>query len=94
MNENYLQGCYEYTNQQTDYLKPEYLRYVKNEIYADYNFKFKDTTWNDTFLETMFDNYKPVNASVDDSLTEIDKYNINWINQKLKATESKKLASR
>ena len=94
MNENYLQGCYEYNNQQTDYLKQEYLRYVKNEIYADYNFKFKDTTWNDTFLETMFDNYKPVNASVDDSLTEIDKYNINWINQKLKATESKKLASR
>jgi hypothetical protein len=42
----------------------------------------------------MFDNYKPINTSVDDSLTEIDKYNINWINQKLKAPESKKLASR
>lgn len=94
MDDSYLQGCYEYTNQQTDYLKPEYLRYVKNEIYADYNYKFKDTTWNETFSETMFDNYKPVNISVDDSLTDIDKYNINWINQKLKATESKKLASR
>jgi len=94
MNDRYLQGCYEYTNQQTDYLKPQYLRYVKNEIYADYNYKFNDTTWNETFSETMFDNYKPINTSVDDSLTEIDKYNINWINQKLKAPESKKLASR
>jgi len=94
MDESYLQGCYSYKDEQTDYLKPQYLRYVKNEIFADYKYKFKDTTWNETFSEGMGANYEAKNELVDDSLTEIDKYNINWINQKLKATESKKLASR
>jgi len=94
MDDSYLQGCYSYENEQTDYLKHEFLKYVKNEIFADYNYKFKDSTWTEEFNETMFNTYQAKNISVDDSLTEIDKYNINWINQKLKSTASKKMASR
>lgn len=92
MDDSYLHGCYAYKNEQTDYLKPEYLRYMKNEIFADYNYKFKDTLWSQSFLDAA-GNYKPVNVLVDDSLTAIDKYNINWINQKLNASKSKKLAA-
>ncbi|MCO5948818.1 hypothetical protein [Mucilaginibacter flavidus] len=33
---------------------------------------------------------QPYNVSVDDSLTVIDKYNINWINQRLKGSSAPK----
>jgi len=104
MDDSYLEGCYlymikpligrgEYKKEQSDYLRKDVLQYMKNEIFADYHYKFKDSVWNQVFAESIA-NYEAKNESVDDSLTEIDKYNINWINQKLKATESKKLASR
>jgi hypothetical protein len=104
MNDSYLEGCYlylikppiakeGYKKEQSSYLRKDVLQYMKNEIFADYHYKFKDSVWNEVFAESIA-NYEAKNESVDDSLTEIDKYNINWINQKLKATESKKLASR
>jgi len=104
MDDSYLEGCYlylikpsiargEYKKEQSDHLRKDVLQYMKNEIFADYHYKFKDSVWNEVFAESIA-NYEAKNESVDDSLTEIDKYNINWINQKLKATESKKLASR
>jgi hypothetical protein len=104
MDDSYLDGCYlylikpliekeGYKKQQSDYLRKDVLQYMKNEIYAGYHYKFKDSTWNGVFRESIA-NYEAKNESVDDSLTEIDKYNINWINQKLKTSQSKKLASR
>jgi hypothetical protein len=104
MDDSYLEGCYlymikpligrgEYKKEQSNYLRKDVLQYMKNEIFADYHYKFKDSVWNQVFAESIA-NYEAKNESVDDSLTEIDKYNINWINQKLKTTESKKLASR
>jgi len=70
---------------------------MKNEIYADYRYQFKDKRWTDVFQSFYNDDsgteLKP-NVSVDDSLTAIDKYNINWINQKLKGTQERGLVSR
>jgi hypothetical protein len=110
MDDSYLRGCYEitissnnYKNHQTktiETITPEMLRYMKNEIYADYRYQFKDKRWERVFAYMEdhygFDNEKPLNVAVDDSLTEIDKYNINWISQKLKGgkTSSKVLASK
>ena len=68
---------------------------MKNEIFADYAYQFKDKRWQYLFedgINPVYNehksNNKPNNASVDDSLTVIDKYNINWINQKLKGTKA------
>ena len=110
MDESYLNGCYnlligagrynEGQKKDIDHLTPEILRYMKNEIYADYRYEFKDKRWKEVFqnIEYTYDkeSHKLLegNMTVDDSLTAIDKYNINWINQKLKSTQEKSLASR
>lgn len=70
-----------------DQVNADMLRYMKNEIYAGYQYKFKDPKWNRIFYEREVeydDNYKPKNANVTDSLTAIDKYNINFIDQRMK----------
>jgi hypothetical protein len=104
MDDSYLVGCYNIStvtgyNQSTpstlDHVTPEMLRYMKNEIFADYRYQFKDKRWQDVFGE--MDSYnnrsgqdnRPNNVNVDDSLTVIDKYNINWITQKLKGGGTK-----
>ncbi|HEX3385070.1 MAG TPA: YARHG domain-containing protein, partial [Mucilaginibacter sp.] len=111
LDDSYLSGCYTiaiglgYENKEQtkkiEHITPELLRYMKNEIYADYGYKFKDKRWMDVF-ENM-PNYafdfktqapKAPNVSVDDSLTAIDKYNINWIEQKLKGAPSTTLAAK
>jgi len=98
MDDSYLNGCYrimvgDYKKNKTvtiEHLTPEILRVMKNEIFADYSYQFKDKRWQDVFqvMETEkpgYDNDHPkLNANVDDSLTAIDKYNIAWINNKLK----------
>jgi len=110
MDDSYLNGCYnlligasrnnEGEKKDINQLTPEILRYMKNEIYADYRYKFKDKRWKQVFenIEAVYDRKSGEvldgNTSVDDSLTTIDKYNINWINQKLKGTQEKGLASR
>lgn len=107
MDDSYLNSCYVLMNgsgsyydrekQIVDHMTAEMLRYMKNEIYADYRYQFKDKRWVEIFQEMpsyyVKEDTKP-NVSVDDSLTAIDKYNINWINQKLKGTQEKSLASR
>jgi len=99
MDDSYLNGCYtmlvgpgNYNHRQkktVNQITPEMLRMMKNEIFADYAYKFKDKRWEDIFM--MMESYnrktrdtQPYNVNVDDSLTVIDKYNINWINQRLK----------
>ena|GEM_PF-577165 len=99
MDDSYLNACYtmligsgRYDRRQqktVNQITPEMLRMIKNEIFADYAYKFKDKRWEDIFMDMQSYNRKtrdkqPYNISVDDSLTVIDKYNINWINQRLK----------
>ena len=77
-----------------DQITPEMLRYIKNEIYADYRYQFKDKRWMEVFADMQsYNNYsgtdRPNNVNVDDSLTVIDKYNLNWIAQKLKGAKTK-----
>jgi len=111
MDDSYLNGCYimqtgndysDKTSKKTvSHLTPEILRYIKNEIYADYGYKFKDNRWQAVFQEMPNYGYDPTtqkpkeaNVTVDDSLTAIDKYNINWINQKLRAAKPNTLAAK
>ena len=96
MDDSYITGCYAYTdstgNKTNDNkLKPAYLQYLKNEIYADYNYKFKSEFWAENFEYNMY-GYKGEKDNVEAELTEIDRYNINWINQKLKSLDNNSLA--
>ncbi len=104
MDDSYLEGCYQMligantrdgVTKTLDRITPEMLKYMKNEIFAGYRYRFKDKRWQNVFMD-MEDEYdpktegqKPLNANVDDSLTAIDKYNINWIMQKLKGGSTK-----
>lgn len=96
LDDSYLKGCYIIDNKAVDHVTPELLRYMKNEIYASYGYRFKNQKWADIF-ETRFYNYYnsdgKTNVSVNDSLTAIDKYNINWIDQKLKQQQASALAA-
>ncbi len=102
MDDSYLNGCYSmcigsgtYDTREKktiDHITPGMLQYMKNEIYAEYRYQFKDKRWQDIFIDNnaYFNvDKKPNNTNVDDSLTVIDKYNINWINQKLKEGKTK-----
>lgn len=104
MDDSYLQGCYVILagngayntrkKQVLDHVTPEMLRFMKNEIFAGYNYRFKDKRWQDVFsYKQTFDdngNVKAGIANVDDSLTVIDKYNINWIDQRLNGGKAAK----
>jgi hypothetical protein len=110
MDDSYLSGCYNLlTNLRVNphgdkknisHITPELLQYIKNEIYADYKYQFKDKQWKRVFANItgdfagVFGEKAHVNANVDDSLTTIDKYNINFIDQKLKALKPVSLASK
>lgn len=92
MDDQYLDGCYTYyanrgrsTSKvnQTTRLSKSGLLYMRNEIYANYHYKFKDNEWNEIFYSMAAPGTKYLN-NVDDSLTVIDRYNIQWIDQKLK----------
>ena len=101
MDDSYLQGCYvlegneSHSTQIVYHLTPEIIRYMKNEIFADYRYQFKDKRWQTVFEEmpSYVSNYysdkpKPDNINVDDSLSEIDKYNINFLNKKIKEAKT------
>ncbi|RFZ92169.1 YARHG domain-containing protein [Mucilaginibacter conchicola] len=102
LDDSYLAGCYSITNGQydeklkqktLDHLTPEMLQYMKNEIYASYHYKFKNQRWDKIFDDRYYVNEKDKNVSVEDSLTAIDKYNINWINSKLNPQKPAVLAA-
>lgn len=93
LNDSYMKSCYVIRNDEhsdnkaVDHTTTEMLRYMKNEIYASYGYRFKNPKWSTVFIERFGDYYGDngkTNVTVDDSLTAIDKYNINWIDQKLK----------
>lgn len=96
MDDSYLEPCY--TAESKSNIRassPEMLRYMKNEIYADYQYKFKDTVWRDIFVDYLstydsnINGYK-YNDKVDDSLTAIDKFNLDFINRKLQQSPGSK----
>jgi hypothetical protein len=103
LDDSYLQGCYiieagTYKNPKrrtVDHLTTEMLKVMKNEIYASYNYKFKEKRWQEVFIDRFNDDGEDAkrNISVDDSLTAIDKYNINWINSKLNPQKPAVLAA-
>lgn len=98
MDDSYLQECYlvadtsdaykaSYNSKRSiDHVNAEMLRYMKNEIYASYDYKFKDPKWNQLLYEREedYNSHQGKNVNVTDSLTAIDKYNISFIEQKLK----------
>jgi len=87
MDESYLHGCFVYDQRPMGYVSDELLQYMKNEIFAEYNYKFKNQKWVDLF-ENRFNRYNAtLRDDVSDSLTTIDKYNIAWINKKLKTSK-------
>jgi hypothetical protein len=99
LNDSYLNGCYVVDNKAIDHVTPEILRYMKNEIFASYGYKFKNLKWRETF-QMRFDDYYGYDSdttklkdNVNSSLTAIDKYNINWIDQKLKQQQAGQLAA-
>ena len=94
MDDTYLDGCYVLNGKSTDHITPELLEYMKNEIYASYGFRFKTAKWAREFEYEFGYEDKDKHASVDDSLTDIDKYNINWITQKLKGVKGNTLAAK
>ena len=110
MDDSYLNGCYRlligkvYKDSKSttvDHVTPDLLRYMKNEIYADYGYQFKDKRWQQIFDDMPAYGYdaetqkpKEGKVSVNDSLTDIDKYNINWIAQKLKGIKTNTLAKK
>jgi hypothetical protein len=96
MDDSYLMGCYVIGRQSFDHMTTEMLQYAKNEIYASYHYKFNNPKWSTAF-ESRFGRYdedKGLHSNVDDSLTDIDKYNINWIAQKLKGAKATTLAAK
>lgn len=96
INDTYLNSCFVIDDKGVDYTPVEVLRYMKNEIYAQYHYQFKDPKWTKVFqYRFSYDEDKLANPNVDDSLTVIDKYNINFLDQKLKGikTPAKVLAA-
>lgn len=105
MDESYLSGCYEmYTTKgekseknKLSTLNTELLEWIKNDIYADYAYKFTNKRWaaimegGSAYYQKGGDyNNKHYSQNTEDSLTAIDKYNIDFINQKLGSSKTKK----
>ena len=97
MDDSYFNGCYTFFRNpkyvQLDHLTPALLEYMKNEIYASYGYNFTDQYWNNVFKFSFGRAKMNLVSSVDDRLTEIDKYNITWINNKLDPQKNPPLAA-
>jgi hypothetical protein len=103
LDDSYLKGCYaliDYTNKSdgvklktVDHLTNAMLQYMKNEIYASYLYRFKNPRWNEVFKYKFDAEEKDRKDNVDDKLTDIDKYNVNWINSKLNLQKQTVLAA-
>lgn len=103
LDDSYLEGCfvlgdggsdaYHPVNKKSiDHVTVSMLQYMKNEIFASYLYKFKNPQWENVFGQRFYDANGTQNANVDDSLTVIDKYNLNFINSKLNAKKANSLA--
>lgn len=91
MDDSYLNDRYEfYEKPGSTKVNKEMLSFMKNEIYGEYRYKFKDPFWATAFMyQFNYGDKAPLNDNVDDSLTVIDKYNIAFINKKLQQQTAK-----
>ncbi len=105
LDDSYLSDCYMFTSITKDYDNREHktidhataeiLQVMKNEIYASYRYQFKSSRWNEVFQRYKYAGRDTVlNANVNDSLTAIDKYNIEFINRKLQIKKPAVMALR
>ena len=93
MDDSYLNGCYLLNDKTVDHMTTEMLQYAKNEVFAQYQYKFKNPKWIKLFDYRFGRDGEGKNTVVDDSLTEVDKYNINFLNQKIKSSKPTTLAA-
>lgn len=86
IDENHFKGCYawsmeepndEYNMWISDHLSIHDLDIMRNEIFAEYGYKFKSEEWQKFFNGKPW--YKPLYDNVDNLLSEIDKANIKLI---------------
>lgn len=88
IDKNYFYGCYTRSlgfredapiqiMEKWKHLSIEDLDFMRNEIFADYGYKFKSKKWQKLFGKYSW--YKPMYDNVDEFLTEIDRYNIEVI---------------
>jgi hypothetical protein len=88
IDESNLKGCFaermqnvsdldEYNMWLTDHLSLEDLEMMRNEIFAEYGYKFKTEKWQEYFSQQPW--YNPRYDDVNDRLTEIDKANVKFI---------------
>ena len=99
IDQSYFKGCFvknmeegessneEYNIWQSDYLSIEDLDIMRNEIFAEYGYRFQSEKWQKYFSNKKW--YKPRYDNVDDQLTEIDKANIKVILQTKEAMQGK-----
>ena len=73
----YIEGTPIETLENWKHLSIEDLDVMRNEIFAEYGYRFKSTKWQKFFGKYKW--YKPTNDNVDEFLTEKDKYNIKVI---------------
>lgn len=103
INESYFQGCFsrgidpaidkgydeEHNFVTTQHLSIEDLDIMRNEIFAEYGYKFTTDKWKAYFAKQSW--YKGLYDNVDDKLSEIDKANVQTIlnmKEKLKQNEA------
>ena len=90
INESYFKGCfgtyidgYDYENDEKgnvwvrDHLTINDLDMMRNEIFADYGYKFQSEKWQKHF--SKFEWYKSSYENVDEQLTDMDRHNIKVI---------------
>jgi len=85
LDSSFFTGCFakkdkeleEWERYETQHLSIRDLDIMRNEIFADYGYKFKSPVWADYFNQKSW--YKPNTNNVSDLLTEIDRYNIQYI---------------
>jgi hypothetical protein len=88
IDESNLKGCFAWRIQDAsysdehnmwiaDHLSIEDLDIMRNEIFAEYGYKFKTEKWQKHFMEQPW--YNPKYDDVNDRLTEIDKANVKLI---------------
>ncbi|MEL7147748.1 MAG: YARHG domain-containing protein, partial [Bacteroidota bacterium] len=99
IDENHLKGCFAWQIEDpsahegqnmwvADHLSIEDLDIMRNEIFAEYGYKFKTEKWQKYFSKQSW--YQPKYDDVNDLLTDIDKANVQFIlemKEKLKDNE-------
>ena len=97
MDNSYFSGCFanhldvpmdsDMNIKKTEHYTLEELDIMRNEIFADYGYKFKSPDWQNYFYGKRW--YKPMYDDVNDQLTEIDKHNIKIILERKKLLQEK-----